>query len=163
MYLKQSNQLSLCHNHISWILRCYIHVRKDRDIVCEYSTLSLFVTFLQIILTPVPGPNGPPQNAGTDSALLLGILWMLLAVVLFFMRPASLRTNPDAKPANSNQVRDSCLVSWITFLCVHDFWLCASICHVHSCVFYQHYLLMLLGCCLNIAYGLTWIINRCRM
>ncbi|KAK3887848.1 hypothetical protein Pcinc_008073 [Petrolisthes cinctipes] len=51
----------------------------------------------------LPGPNGPPQDSGTDSILLLGMLWMLLAVVLFFMRPASLRTNPDAKPANSNQ------------------------------------------------------------
>ncbi|XP_045618765.1 small integral membrane protein 14 [Procambarus clarkii] len=51
----------------------------------------------------LPGPTPSTQEMGSDSMMLLGMLWALLAVVLFFMRPSALRTNPNAKPANSNQ------------------------------------------------------------
>ena len=45
------------------------------------------------------GP-GPQESAGSDSMLLFAMVWTLLAMVLFFLRPASLRTNPDSKPAS---------------------------------------------------------------
>ncbi|XP_071520331.1 small integral membrane protein 14-like [Panulirus ornatus] len=54
-------------------------------------------------LTEMPGPTSPTQDVSGDNVMLLGMMWALLAVALFFMRPTSLRSNPDAKPSNSNQ------------------------------------------------------------
>ncbi|XP_066952897.1 small integral membrane protein 14 isoform X2 [Macrobrachium rosenbergii] len=46
---------------------------------------------------------GPQESAGSDSMLLFAMVWTLLAMVLFFLRPASLRGSSDSKPANSQQ------------------------------------------------------------
>ncbi|XP_042891974.1 small integral membrane protein 14-like [Penaeus japonicus] len=50
----------------------------------------------------VPGPTMPSSDTGSDSMMLL-VMWGLLAVVLFFLRPAAFHSNPDAKPSNSHQ------------------------------------------------------------
>ncbi|KAG7169614.1 small integral membrane protein 14-like [Homarus americanus] len=49
-----------------------------------------------------PRPT-PTQDVSSDGMMFMAMMWALLAVALFFMRPSSLRSNPDAKPANSNQ------------------------------------------------------------
>ncbi|ROT78272.1 small integral membrane protein 14 isoform X2 [Penaeus vannamei] len=51
----------------------------------------------------MPGPTMPARDTGSDSMMFLAMMWGLLAIVLFFLRPSSLRSNPDAKPSNSHQ------------------------------------------------------------
>lgn len=51
----------------------------------------------------LPAPTPSNQDVGGDSMMLLAMMWALFAIALFFMRPSSLRANPNAKPANSNQ------------------------------------------------------------
>lgn len=50
---------------------------------------------------PVPGPNG---NGGGFSFAHLLVVWVALAIVLFLVRPSSMRSRGDEKPAPSNDV-----------------------------------------------------------
>lgn len=50
---------------------------------------------------PAPGPVAP-VNGGPDGGMMMMCMgWMLLALVLFFMRPASLSVRGDRKPSNN--------------------------------------------------------------
>jgi len=52
-----------------------------------------------------PSPPGPvtPQNGGSDGTMMMFAMgWALLALVLYFLRPASLTQRGDAKPSNNN-------------------------------------------------------------
>ncbi|GFU26796.1 small integral membrane protein 14 [Nephila pilipes] len=51
--------------------------------------------------TTPPGP-GVSQSGGSDGTIMMMCMgWVLLALVLFFMRPASLATRGDKKPSNN--------------------------------------------------------------
>lgn len=59
-----------------------------------------------ICLCVVPGPSS--SSAGDDFTLPMIIMgWMVLAVVLFLLRPQSMRGGPAAKPRGPRNVRDS--------------------------------------------------------
>lgn len=53
--------------------------------------------------TELPGPRSSITESGMENTTLLAVMWTFVAVVLFLMRPSSLRSDPNAKPANSNQ------------------------------------------------------------
>lgn len=44
-----------------------------------------------------------PQDTGSDNMLLFAMVWTILAMALFFLRPSSLYANPDTKPRNNQQ------------------------------------------------------------
>ncbi|CAL4085956.1 unnamed protein product, partial [Meganyctiphanes norvegica] len=49
----------------------------------------------------LPGPQ-TQQSGGSDDMMLFGMMWAMLAFALYFLRPASLRANPDSKPSPSD-------------------------------------------------------------
>lgn len=52
-----------------------------------------------------PTPPGPiaAQNNGSDGTVMMFTLgWALLALLLFFLRPTSMRQRGDSKPSNNN-------------------------------------------------------------
>ncbi|EPB73775.1 hypothetical protein ANCCEY_07112 [Ancylostoma ceylanicum] len=53
--------------------------------------------------------DGGPTAIATNSVLLWTMLWGFLALVLFFLRPNSMRSNPQGlgKPGPSNDRRDN--------------------------------------------------------
>ncbi|KAK7066783.1 Small integral membrane protein 14 [Halocaridina rubra] len=51
--------------------------------------------------TEAPRPG--PQDAGSDNMFFFAMVWTILAMALFFLRPSALRSNSDSKPTNSRQ------------------------------------------------------------
>lgn len=50
------------------------------------------------------GLPGPGQgNGGDNSFMLMAVAWVVLAMVLYLLRPQSMRGQGDAKPNNNNQ------------------------------------------------------------
>lgn len=47
-------------------------------------------------------PALPGQQTGDNSAMLMMMMWFVVAIGLFFLRPGALRNNPDTKPADNN-------------------------------------------------------------
>ncbi|KAG0710661.1 Small integral membrane protein 14 [Chionoecetes opilio] len=54
-------------------------------------------------LSELPGPRTSMAEGGMDNTTLMIVVWSFVAFLLFLMRPSSLRSDPNAKPANSNQ------------------------------------------------------------
>ncbi|XP_076369301.1 small integral membrane protein 14-like isoform X1 [Tachypleus tridentatus] len=46
-----------------------------------------------------PGPQGAPPSGGEFNFLMFLLVWLLIAVILFFLRPSSLRGSRNAKPS----------------------------------------------------------------
>ena len=55
----------------------------------------------------VPGPSGSVANGGDLTLPMIFMGWMLLALLLFLLRPASLRApRPIGKPSGPHNVSD---------------------------------------------------------
>ncbi|KAB7498533.1 Small integral membrane protein 14, partial [Armadillidium nasatum] len=54
----------------------------------------------------LPGPNVSQGTLGNDT-MMFALLWVALALGLFFLRPSSLRGVTDGKPSNNSQGRDN--------------------------------------------------------
>lgn len=53
--------------------------------------------------TSPPGPIATQNDGGTDGTFMMFAMgWVLLALVLYFMRPTSLTQRGDAKPSRNN-------------------------------------------------------------
>ena len=53
------------------------------------------------------GLPGPAEGAGDNSFMMMAMMWVVLAMVMFLLRPTSFRTSPDTKPrGNSNDDHD---------------------------------------------------------
>lgn len=54
-------------------------------------------------LQDLPGPQG--LGLGFNNMIMIGLLWSVLALAMFFLRPNSMRSNPDAigKPGPSSE------------------------------------------------------------
>uniref|UniRef100_A0A914W8E1 Small integral membrane protein 14 n=1 Tax=Plectus sambesii TaxID=2011161 RepID=A0A914W8E1_9BILA len=49
-----------------------------------------------------PGPQGDGLFGGGNTMFMVMMLWAVMALALFFLRPKSLRREPDGKPGPSN-------------------------------------------------------------
>ena len=58
--------------------------------------LTIFFLFFQDGALP-----GPGQASGDNSFMMMAMAWMVIAMVMFLLRPASLRSNPGASDAAS--------------------------------------------------------------
>ena len=45
---------------------------------------------------------GPTQASGDNSFMMMAMMWVVLAMVMFLLRPTSFRTSPDSKPRGNN-------------------------------------------------------------
>jgi len=48
------------------------------------------------------GLPGPAEGAGDNSFMMMAMMWVVLAMVMFLLRPTSFRTSPDTKPRGNN-------------------------------------------------------------
>ena len=84
--------------------------------------LFLFVVFVFTWLfgtSAVPG-GLPSTQAGSNSILLMAICWIAVALVLYILRPGSLRSRGDSKP------RDTGFVRKFHALVVTEFFICGT-------------------------------------
>ena len=77
-----------------------------------YTNLWLTCRF---VIGTVPGPNPSGDSYMNYTLLMLTVGWLILAVVLYLLRPSSLRGQSDQKPRPNNQV-----ICWCISLNMHE-------------------------------------------
>lgn len=53
-----------------------------------------------------PGPQGTPADGGYSTMMMMMIGWLVVATALFLLRPSTMRSRGDVKPARSDQGGD---------------------------------------------------------
>lgn len=54
-------------------------------------------------LEDVPGALGPQRDGGDNSLVMMMMCWVVLALVLYLLRPGSMRDRGDSKPNGPGQ------------------------------------------------------------
>jgi hypothetical protein len=74
------------------------------EIHCGLFNFVMFVFTWLFGTSAVPG-GLPSTQASSNSIMLMAICWIALALVLYILRPASLRNRGDSKPRDTGFVR----------------------------------------------------------
>lgn len=74
------------------------------EVNCRLFHLVVFVFTWSFGTSAVPG-GLPNTQGGSNSILLMAICWIAVALVLYILRPGSLRNRGDSKPHDTGFVR----------------------------------------------------------
>ena len=66
-----------------------------------------------MMFSSAPGPNGTPEGDAGLTLTMMMIAWVVIALVLYLLRPQSMRGQGDQKPSAANDVTVFSFVSLI--------------------------------------------------
>lgn len=78
------------------------------------------VCLMNMCLYSVPGPSGQVGGGGDLTLPMVLMGWVVIALVLFLLRPSSLRgPQPTGKPSGPHNVSISCIFQITNIVCSH--------------------------------------------